>query len=69
MVVDSEQPDPALLAKRQCDEAAQFDQFRFGELLMQPIPQVISRLQSPADRFRVGEGGFLPMVVLLMSRN
>jgi hypothetical protein len=37
-MLDVEQPQPALLAEGQGDKTAQLDQFRFGEMQVQPLP-------------------------------
>jgi hypothetical protein len=42
VVLDVEQPQPALLAHRQGDEAAELDQFGLGEVLVQPLPQRVT---------------------------
>src|SRR5258708_17752476 len=53
MGLDIKQPQPALLAHGQGDEAAQFDQLGFGEVLVQPRPQLIGGFQPPGNGFRV----------------
>ncbi|HMH93807.1 MAG TPA: hypothetical protein VK586_22340, partial [Streptosporangiaceae bacterium] len=61
MVLDVEQPQPALLAHRQGNEAAELDQFGLGEVPVQPLPQRVIRIQPPGDRLRVGQRRLLPV--------
>jgi hypothetical protein len=62
VVVDAQQPDPALLAEGQRDEAAELDQLRLGEVPVQPLPQLVA-VSSPGDRLGVGQGRLLPLVI------
>src|SRR5579872_4146780 len=55
VMLDVQQPQPALLAHGQGDEAAELDQFRLGEVLVQPLPQRVVGVQPPRDRLRVGQ--------------
>jgi hypothetical protein len=61
VVLDVEEPQPALLAHGQRDEAAKLNQLRLGEVLVKPIPERVVGVQPPGDRLRVGEGGLLPV--------
>src|SRR5262245_2513718 len=65
VVVDAEQPDPALLAEGQSDEAAELDEFGLGEVLAEPLPELVEVLLAPGDRLRVCEGSLLAVVVLV----
>src|SRR5580693_4074197 len=55
VVLDVQEPQPALLAHRQSDEAAELDQLGLGEVLVKPLPQRIVGVQVPGDRLRVGQ--------------
>src|ERR1700722_18746184 len=55
VVLDVQEPQPALLAHGQGDEAAELDQFRLGEMPVKPVPQLIAGVQVPRDRLRVGQ--------------
>src|SRR5712691_1363139 len=61
VMLDVEQPQPALLAEGQRDEAAEFHQFRLGEMTVQTLPAGIIVRQSPRDGLRVGERRLLPV--------
>ena len=63
MVIDVQQAQPALLAQRQADRAAEFDQFGFAEVLVHACPVGVVGIQTPDDGFGVGERGLLPFVV------
>ncbi len=58
-MLDIKQPQPALLAHGQRDEAAQFDQLGFGEVLVQPRPQLVGGFQPPGNGFRISQSGLL----------
>src|SRR5215470_14813977 len=60
---DVQHPQPALLPEREPDGAPQFHEFRFGEVVPHPRPELVRRLQMPGDRFGVGECRLLPVVV------
>jgi hypothetical protein len=62
MVLDVEQPQPALLAEGERDEAAKFHQFRLGEIAVQALPAGVVVRQLPGDGLRVGERRLLPAV-------
>jgi len=64
VVFDIEQAQPALLAHRQCDEAAEFDELRLGKMFMEPLPKAVVGIKMPGDRFGIGKRGFLSFVVL-----
>jgi hypothetical protein len=55
MMLDIEEPQPALLAHREGDEAAELDQFWFAEVPVEPLPEGVVGVQPPRDRLRVGE--------------
>src|SRR6516225_6596221 len=59
VVLDVEQPQPALLAHCQGNEAAKLDQLGFGEMLVETFPEHIDGLQPPCNRLCVGQGGLL----------
>lgn len=63
VVVDVEQPGPALLTKGERDDAAELDKLRLREVLVQLRPQSVAVLLVPRDRLRMGKGGLLPAVV------
>src|SRR5262245_30204683 len=65
VVVDAQQPDPALLAEGQGDEATKLDEFGLGEVLPDALPQLVEVLLSPGDRLGVRERGLLAVVVLV----
>ena len=64
MVFDIEQAQPALLAHRQCDEAADFDELRLGKMFMEALPKAVVGIKMPGDRFGIGKRGFLSFVIL-----
>ena len=63
MVLDIEEPQPALLAKRQTDHAAEFDKLRFIEMPVHAIPKSVVGVEMPGDCLGIGERRFLPLVV------
>ena len=65
MVVDAQQPDPALLTEGQRDEAAKLDELGLGEVLVQALPERVVGVQPPSDRLGVRKGSFLTVVVQL----
>ncbi len=58
VVVDAEQPDPALLAEGQRDAVAQLDQLRLGEVRVQPGPERVEVALAPGDGLGVGSAAF-----------
>src|ERR1700730_1338373 len=56
VVLDIEKPQPTLLAQREPDHTAEFNQFRLGEMAMEAIPEGVVGLQMPDDGFRIREG-------------
>src|SRR6185503_10477456 len=64
MVVDIEQPQPALLPHRERDKAPQLDQLRLAEMPAQPVPEPVVRIQPPGDRLGVGERRLVALTVL-----
>src|SRR5262245_37438527 len=65
VVVDVEQPQPALLAQRQPDHATELDQLGFVEVLVHALPERVIGRGVPGDRLGVGERGLLALVVAL----
>src|SRR6267378_2788355 len=63
VVVDVEQPKPALLTEGQADHAAELDQLGFAEVFVHALPESIIGRRVPGDRLRVREGGLLALVV------
>src|SRR5450432_537727 len=61
MVLNVEQPQPALLAEGERDEAAKLYQFGLGELAVQPLPEHVVVGQSPRDGLGVAERSLLPL--------
>lgn len=59
VVVDVEQPDPALLAHGERDEAGEFDQLLLAEVLVQARPELVLGVEAPRNRLGVGECGAL----------
>jgi len=59
VVLDVQQPQPALLAHRQGDEAAELHELRLGEMPVQPLPERVVGVEPPGDRLRVGQGRLL----------
>src|SRR5262249_30876751 len=60
VVLDVEQPQPALLAHGQGNEAAKLHQLGVGEMLVETAPERIGGLQPPCNRRRLGQSGPLP---------
>ena len=70
VVIDVQEPQPALLAEREADHAAELDQLRLAEVAVQAIPEGIIGVEMPGDRLGIGERRFLPLVVCAStSRN
>src|SRR4051794_14038383 len=65
VVVDVEQPQPALLAERQADRAAELDELGLAEVRVHPIPEGVVGLEPPGDRLGVGERRLLALVEAL----
>src|SRR5882724_1867241 len=63
VVVDVEQPEPALLPQGQPDHAAELDQLRLAEVLVHALPESVTGRGVPSDRLRVCERGLLALVV------
>src|SRR5690348_1830160 len=61
VMLDVEEAQPALLAHRERDKAAELDQLGLGEMPVEPLPQRVVGLQPPRDRLRVGQGGLLAL--------
>src|SRR5215469_25534 len=61
-MLNVEQPQPALLAERQGDEAAELHELRLAEMTVQPIPQRVVVGQVPRDRLGVGKSRLLTAV-------
>src|SRR5919107_6190294 len=53
VVVDVEQPQPALLAERQRDRAPELDELRLAEVRVHPPPERVVGLEAPGDRLGV----------------
>src|SRR6266853_6962178 len=64
VVVDVEQPQPALLPHGERDEAAQLDQLGLAEMPVEPIPERIIGVQVPGDYLGVGKRRLLALVVI-----
>ena len=64
-MVDAQQPDPALLAEGEADEAAELDQFRLREVVVQRLPGRVVQVEAPCDGLGVPERRLLPVVVPL----
>src|SRR4051812_31072681 len=62
VVLDVEQPQPALLAERQRDRAAELDELRLAEVRVHPLPEGVVGLQPPGDRLGVRERRPLALV-------
>src|SRR5919199_359003 len=62
VVLDVEQPQPALLAECQADRAAELDELRLAEVRVHPLPEGVVGVQAPRDRLGVGQGGPLALV-------
>ena len=62
VVIDVEQPQPALLAERQPDHAAQLDQLGLTEVRVQAVPERVVGVHPPRDRLGVRERRLLPVV-------
>ena len=70
VVIDVEQPQPALLAERQADHAAELDQLRLAEVLVHAVPERVVGVEVPGDRFGIGQRRLLALVVIWWtSRN
>jgi len=65
MVLDVQQPQPALLAHGECDETAELDQLRLGKMFIQSLPERIIGIQMPGNRFGIGKCCLLPIVVVI----
>src|SRR5215831_600222 len=63
MVIDVEEPQPALLAEREPDHAAELDQLGLGEVLVHAVPERIVGFAAPDDRLGIGERRLLSLVV------
>src|SRR5882762_8343186 len=64
MVVDIEQPQPALLPHGERDEAAQLDQLGLVEVPVEPFPERIIGVQVPGDCLGIRKRRLLPLVVI-----
>src|SRR5882762_10127682 len=64
VVVDIEQPQPALLPHGERDEAAQLDQLGLVEMPVQPFPERIIGVQVPGDCLGIRKRRLLPLVVI-----
>src|SRR5437879_5414001 len=64
VVVDIEQPQPALLPHGERDEAAQLDQLGLVEMPVEPFPERIIGVQVPGDRLGIRKRRLLPLVVI-----
>ena len=62
MMLDVEQTQPALLPEGEADHAADFDQFRFAEMLVHAIPERIVGIEVPRNRFGVSEHSLLTVI-------
>src|SRR5712691_2438848 len=62
VVLDVEQPQPALLSHGERDEAAQLDQLRLAEVPVHPFPERVVSVDVPSDRFGISERRFLALV-------
>ena len=49
MMLDVKKPQPALLAERKPDHAAELDQFGFGEVAMHAVPESIVGVEPPGE--------------------
>src|SRR5882672_506925 len=63
VVVDVEQPQPALLPQGEPDHAAQLDQFGLVVVSVQALRECVVGRGVPGDRLRVGERRLLALVV------
>src|SRR3954453_21689151 len=50
VVLDVEQPQPALLAKGQADRAAELDELGLGEVRVHPLPERVVGVEPPGNR-------------------
>src|SRR5467141_891707 len=64
VVVDIEQPQPALLPHGERDEAAQLDQLGLVEMPVEPFPERIIGVQVPGDCLGIRKRRLLPLVVI-----
>src|SRR4051794_23291437 len=62
VVVDVEQPQPALLAERQADRAAELDELGLAEVRVHALPERVVGLEPPGDRLGVRERRPLALV-------
>ncbi len=63
--MDVQSLDPPLLAKGECDEEAELDQFGLGKVVVQFRPQgVVGEFGIPRNRLCVGKCRLLPFLVL-----
>src|SRR5882672_2676835 len=63
VVVDVEQPQPALLPHGERDEAAQLDQLGLAEMPVEPVPERIIGVQVPGDCLGIRKRRLLTLVV------
>src|SRR6185436_403910 len=61
VVIDVEQPQPALLAEGEADHAAELDQLGLAEMPVHALPEGVVGVEMPRDRLGVGERRFLPV--------
>src|SRR5229473_2447038 len=64
MVVNVEQPQPALLPHGERDEAAQLDQLGLAEMPVEPVPERIIGVQVPRDCLGIRKRRLLALVVI-----
>src|SRR5689334_8595578 len=62
-MLDVEQPQPALLAHSQGDEAAELDELGLAEVPIEPLPERVVGIEMPRDRLGIGECGLLALAV------
>src|SRR5258708_40053716 len=55
VVIDAEQPQPALLPQREADEAAELDQLGLAEMPMHALPEGAAGIAALGDALRVSE--------------
>src|SRR4029077_19696663 len=63
VMLDIEEPQPALLPEREADHAAELDQLRLAELLVHAVPERIVGGEMPGDRLGIRKRRLLALVV------
>ena len=60
---DIEESQPALLAERETDHAAEFDELGLAKLPMEPFPERVIGVEMPDDCLCISQRRFLTLVV------